>query len=75
MAAKKTDPASTVIDGLKKKFKQASVRGMAEAEGELLKEVIPTGIEGLDNYVLGIGGRPDTFISYRCSCYTNNHIG
>ncbi len=58
MAAKKTDPAKTVIDGLQKKFKQTSVRSMAEAEGELLKEVIPTGIEGLDNYVLGIGGLP-----------------
>ena len=58
MAAKKATPASTVIDGLKKKFKTASVRDMAEAKGEILKEVIPTGIEALDNYILGIGGLP-----------------
>lgn len=52
------DGTKAAIAGIKKKFKGASVRRMADGATSALKEVIPLGIDPLDNWVLGCGGLP-----------------
>ena len=53
--ASKQDPAAAVIAAINKGFKGAA-RKLSEGANSDVREVIPTGIEVLDRYVLGVGG-------------------
>jgi recombination protein RecA len=52
-----TEAASAVVDAIRKRYGKASAMVLGDG-GSLaeVKEVIPTGIEVVDRYVLGIGG-------------------
>jgi recombination protein RecA len=52
------DLTGQIAANLRAKFKGASIRKLADGADSALKEVIPTGIAVLDNWVLGVGGLP-----------------
>jgi recombination protein RecA len=56
--AKKDDHVANVIGAMEQKFKGASVRRLAEGSRSAMKEVIPTGLDVLDNWIFGVGGIP-----------------
>lgn len=47
-----------IRDAIRKKFKDASVGRMADGSTSDVREVIPTGIDILDRWILGTGGLP-----------------
>ncbi len=55
--AQKNDVTAQVIAAVNKGFKGGAVRLGQGAKSDV-KEVIPTGLENLDRYVLGVGGLP-----------------
>ena len=57
MAKTKNDVAAQVIAAINKGFKGGATR-LAQGAKSDVREVIPTGLENLDKYVLGVGGLP-----------------
>jgi len=47
-----------ITEAIRKEFKGSRVRTLAERKKEVLREVIPTGIDVLDNWIFGCGGIP-----------------
>lgn len=58
MATAKTDRAKRVLDAVRKEFGQGAATLLREDEVQPPAEVIPTGLEVHDHYVLGVGGLP-----------------
>jgi recombination protein RecA len=57
-ATKKSDPVAETLARMKLRNKSAKTKLMAEGTTSDILGVIPTGIDVLDHYVLGIGGLP-----------------
>ena len=58
MATTKADHAKRVLDAVRKEFGQGSATLLRDDEVQRPSEVIPTGLEVHDHYVLGVGGLP-----------------
>jgi RecA/RadA recombinase len=48
----------SVLKAIQKEFKGSKIRTLADRKKEVLREVIPTGIDVLDNWIFGKGGIP-----------------
>jgi recombination protein RecA len=57
-AKTKKDHTASMIEAINKKFKNASVRRMADGAASAMREVIPTNLEVLNDWVFGVGGIP-----------------
>ena len=53
-----SDTIQSVLDALKSKHGKDAARKMSDGAGSAIKEVIPTGITPLDQWVIGCGGLP-----------------
>lgn len=53
-----TDSVSKALAKMQKKFKKASIRRLADGAASASREVIPTRLDVLDNWVFGVGGIP-----------------
>ena len=60
MAAKKkaAGGSDAAVAAINKKFAAGSVRAMSEGSGSDLHEVMPTGVDVIDNWAIGCGGLP-----------------
>jgi recombination protein RecA len=53
-----SDKAKAIVDGMRKELGDESATLLRDGEKDAVREVIPTGIDVLDHYGLGIGGLP-----------------
>jgi recombination protein RecA len=57
-ARRRADTAARIQAAIAKEFGKGSAQLLREDQLEIPREVIPTGLEVLDNYVFGVGGLP-----------------